>query len=486
MMVNSRNQSLIVSGESGAGKTEACKRVMTYLTAISRARSDELTDRKGVSRRASVGVENVEEKVLRCNPFLEAFGNAKTNRNDNSSRFGKFLRLEYIEGRIVGANMKHYLLEKSRIVEPGPGERSYHIFYQLVRGATSDQRREMGDLPSDIDHYNYLNKSGCDSVPNVDDVAEFKEVIEALRIVGVTDEEMTDVWAALSAVMSLGNVMFDGGDEYGDDEDAEASISHDSEETIEHVARMLGTEEVGTWIRQRQVGGGRSSVVIKVMNVMNATDARDALAKAIYSKIFDWLVKKVNKSLFVQQSNGETTEGYIGILDIFGFEIFEENSFEQLCINFCNEKLQMLFNEHVFTLEANIYKDEGINVSAIEVSPPPPHHTHTHTHTPHTYTLCHSLHTFARLSHRFFISMSFLTPQLPLSLTTPHTNPSSETTRIASCLSNKNLSGFSPSWTTCTAEVRAAALMTTFSKSLTPNILGKRLSKSTQAHRLST
>jgi myosin-5 len=305
-----------------------------------------------------MGVENIEDKVLRCNPFLEAFGNAKTNRNDNSSRFGKFLRLEFYNGRIIGASMKHYLLEKSRIVEPGPGERSYHIFYFLLRGASAEQKLSM--KLEDISYYNYLNQSGCDTVENMNDVEEFHDVVDALNTVGVSDEEINDVWRALSAVMRLGNVILDGDI---NDEDSEASISDESIDTMNTVNSMLKAD-VGTWFCRRSVGGGRASVVIKTMNVLKSTDARDALAKAIYNKIFDWLVKKVNESLYVGDS--ARSDNFIGLLDIFGFEIFEENSFEQLCINFCNEKLQMLFNEHVFTLEAEIYKQEGINVSAIQ------------------------------------------------------------------------------------------------------------------------
>ena len=361
MLLNAKDQSIIVSGESGAGKTEACKRVMTYLTSISRAKTAVL-QAEGVC--ISGGVSNIEEKVLRCNPFLEAFGNAKTNRNDNSSRFGKFLRLEYNKGRIIGASMKHYLLEKSRIVEPGPGERSYHIFYFLLRGADDAIHAAIGHADRSIAGYRYLNHSGCDTVDNVDDAAEFRDVVDALAVVGVTIEEMHAVWRALSAVMTLGNLEFDGDLE---DEDAEASIADNSQATIAHVAKMLGAPEAARWISQRSVGGGRGSVVIKKMNVLNATDARDALAKAVYSKVFDWLVKKVNESLFSGDA-GARAESFVGLLDIFGFEIFVENSFEQLCINFCNEKLQMLFNEHVFTLEAEIYASEGIDVAHIQVS----------------------------------------------------------------------------------------------------------------------
>tara|TARA_B100000780_G_C21101469_1_gene444483 strand:+ start:840 stop:1979 length:1140 start_codon:yes stop_codon:yes gene_type:complete len=292
MMLSGKDQSLIVSGESGAGKTEACKRVMTYLTALSREKS-KVQRQNATSEEKQMGVENIEEKVLRCNPFLEAFGNAKTNRNDNSSRFGKFLRLEFYHGRIIGASMKHYLLEKSRIVEPGPGERSYHIFYFLLRGATAEQKKEMG--LKDISEYRYLNQSGCDTVPHMDDVAEFHDVCDALSTVGVTPEEMEDVWHGLSAVMSLGNIELNGDIE---DEDSEASISESSSETMELVNHMLKAD-ISTWLCRRSVGGGRGSVVIKTMNVLKSKDARDALAKAIYNKIFDWLVKKVNESLYV-------------------------------------------------------------------------------------------------------------------------------------------------------------------------------------------
>ena len=172
--------------------------------------------------------------------------------------------------------------------------------------------------------------------------------------------QQTHVWQALSAVMSLGNIVLDGDIT---DEDCEAKVSAASDNDMKVINEMLQCD-VGGWLCRRSVGGGRGSVVIKTMNVLKAYDARDALAKAVYNKLFDWLVKKVNESLYVGDSC--KSDSFIGLLDIFGFEIFQENSFEQLCINFCNEKLQMLFNEHVFTLEAEIYQREGINVSAIQ------------------------------------------------------------------------------------------------------------------------
>ena len=356
-----RNQSLIVSGESGAGKTEACKRVMNMLAEISKAVLAKESAKPGSKK--SLGVENIEAKVLGCNPFLEAFGNAKTNRNDNSSRFGKFLKIEYSKGKIIGAYMKQYLLEKSRVINPGPDERSYHIFYQLILGCTDEDHQELCLKP--MEEYEFLNKSGCYQVPGMDDVKEFNEVCDSFLTVGIDETMQKDIFRVISAILTLGNCTF--GEEENDTGNKSATV--ESHEEVATVAKLISCPDVGMNLLQRQVragGGGsrRQSVTIVKMNKQQAVEACEALAKHLYGNLFAFLVTKVNGLLATGGIGGGR---FIGILDIFGFEIFEQNSFEQLCINYTNEKLQNLFNHHVFTLEQQAYVSEGVDFSSVTI-----------------------------------------------------------------------------------------------------------------------
>ena len=350
-----RNQSLIVSGESGAGKTEACKRVMNMLAEISKAVLAK--DTSGSTK----GIEGIEAKVLDCNPFLEAFGNAKTNRNDNSSRFGKFLKIQYSHGMIIGAHMKQYLLEKSRVINPGPGERSYHIFYQLILGCPDELREELALRP--IEEYHFLNRSGCIKVKNMDDVKEFKDVCESFLTVGIDDTMQQDIWRVVAAILTLGNVTF--GEKESADDSGTMKGTIETPEEIVTVSKLISCPDVALNLLQRQVhaGGRRNSVTIVPMNKMQATEACEALAKHLYGNLFSYLVTKVNSLL----ATGGSSDRFIGILDIFGFEIFEVNSFEQLCINYTNEKLQNLFNHHVFTLEEEQYTSEGVDFSSVTI-----------------------------------------------------------------------------------------------------------------------
>ena len=352
-----RNQSLIVSGESGAGKTEACKRVMNMLAEISKAVLAK--DPSGSNQ----GVEGIEAKVLGCNPFLEAFGNAKTNRNDNSSRFGKFLKIEYSHGKIIGAHMKQYLLEKSRVINPGPDERSYHIFYQLILGCPDELRQELALRP--MEEYYFLNRSGCYQVPNMDDVKEFNDVCESLITVGIDAAMQQDIFRVVSAILTLGNVQF--GERESDADSGTMLGTIETPEEIATVARLISCPDVEMNMLQRQVraggGGRRTSVTIVKLNQTQAMEACEALAKHLYGNLFSFLVTKVNSLLATSGSS----DRFIGILDIFGFEIFEQNSFEQLCINYTNEKLQNLFNHHVFTLEEQQYVSEGVDFSSVAI-----------------------------------------------------------------------------------------------------------------------
>eukprot|EP01138_Halocafeteria_seosinensis_P010819 gb/GECG01011049.1/.p1 GENE.gb/GECG01011049.1/~~gb/GECG01011049.1/.p1 ORF type:complete len:633 (+),score=86.46 gb/GECG01011049.1/:1-1899(+) len=345
-----KSQSLIVSGESGAGKTEACKHVMKYLACI----SEQYCQLKGMGGLPS-NTSNIEQKVLMCNPFLEALGNAKTLRNNNSSRFGKFLKIQYKDGRITGAFMQHYLLEKARVVMPHSGERNYHIFYQLCRGSSAARTKRFSLRQPE--HFKYLNAGGSTHVDDIDDEKAFSEVCESLLVIGIDDELQDKIFRALAGILHLGNVTFE--DVVGSSGDDHSQITNP--DVISTAEELFGVSELGHRLTTQfiQVSG---ETVKKYQTSRRANNSRDAVAKHLYDRLFSWLVAVVNKAL----KSDEWDNHFIGILDIFGFEIFDVNSFEQLCINFANEKLQSLFNHHIFTMEQELYHEEGITVDEIE------------------------------------------------------------------------------------------------------------------------
>ncbi|KAF9682010.1 hypothetical protein SADUNF_Sadunf05G0062800 [Salix dunnii] len=316
------NQSIIISGESGAGKTETAKIAMQYLATLG-------------------GGSGIEYEILKTNPILEAFGNAKTLRNDNSSRFGKLIEIHFSEtGKISGAKIQTFLLEKSRVVQCMEGERSYHIFYQLCAGA-SPKLREKINLKI-ASEYKYLRQSNCYTVTGVDDAERFHVVTEALDIVHVSKEDQESVFSMLAAVLWLGNVSFS-------IVDNENHVEPLADEGLITVAKLIGCNvgELKLALSTRKMRVGNDTIVQK-LSLSQAIDTRDALAKSIYSCLFDWLVEQVNKSLAVGK---RITGRSISILDIYGFESFERNSFEQFCINYANERLQQHFNRHLFKLE---------------------------------------------------------------------------------------------------------------------------------------
>ena len=347
------NQSLIVSGESGAGKTEAAKQVMKYLTALSARFMIQLDKAQGGS--GVVSKNNIEVKVLKSNPFLEAFGNAKTLRNNNSSRFGKFLKIQYLQGGIVGATMEHYLLEKARVVKPLEGERNFHIFYQLCVGCPEDLRADL--QVGTPDKYDYLTNGNCVTVENMDDKEEFADVIDGLSAVGIEAPLQASMWRVIAAVMNLGNIKFK--DVATKDADNKSQIKNP--EQAETTAQLFGTMDLPRRLVTQRMKVGME-VVERHQDARRAKNSRNALAKHVYDRMFTWLIGRVNSVL----AYPDGTNNFIGILDIFGFEIFAVNSFEQLCINFANEKLQSLFNTHIFTMEQEMYKMEGVDVTSIK------------------------------------------------------------------------------------------------------------------------
>ncbi|KAK4750301.1 hypothetical protein SAY87_027750 [Trapa incisa] len=331
------NQSIIISGESGAGKTETAKIVMQYLAALG-------------------GGSGIEYEILKTNPILEAFGNAKTSRNNNSSRFGKLIEIQFSEtGRISGAKIQTFLLEKSRVVQCAEGERSYHVFYQLCDGAPRDLREKLN--LRNADEYNYLRQSSCFSISGVDDAEQFGILMEALDVVHISKQDQENVFAMLAAVLWLGNTSFT-------IIDNENHVEVVEDESLTTVAKLLGCscEQINLALSTRKMRVGNDTIVQK-LTFSQASDSRDALAKSIYACLFDWLVKQINKSLFVGKRR---TGRFISILDIYGFESFGRNSFEQFCINYANERLQQHFNRHLFKLQQEEYIQDGIDWARVD------------------------------------------------------------------------------------------------------------------------
>ncbi|XP_010535820.1 PREDICTED: myosin-17 [Tarenaya hassleriana] len=343
MINEGKSNSILVSGESGAGKTETTKMLMRYLAYLG--------GRSGVEGRT------VEQQVLESNPVLEAFGNAKTVRNNNSSRFGKFVEIQFDKsGRISGAAVRTYLLERSRVCQISDPERNYHCFYLLCAAPPEEREKfKLGDPQS----YHYLNQSKYYKLDGVDDTEEYLATRRAMDIVGISEEEQDAIFRVVAAILHLGNVEFAKGPE------VDSSVLKDEKSRfhLNTVAELLKCDVKSledALIKRVMVTP--EEVITRTLDPDSALGSRDALAKTTYSRLFDWLVEKINSSIG-QDPNSKTI---IGVLDIYGFESFKINSFEQFCINFTNEKLQQHFNQHVFKMEQEEYTKEEINWSYIE------------------------------------------------------------------------------------------------------------------------
>uniref|UniRef100_A0A674BTV6 Unconventional myosin-VI n=1 Tax=Salmo trutta TaxID=8032 RepID=A0A674BTV6_SALTR len=369
MRVLKMSQSIIVSGESGAGKTENTKFVLRYLT-------------------TSYGTgQDIDERIVQANPLLEAFGNAKTVRNNNSSRFGKFVEIHFNEkNKVVGGFVSHYLLEKSRICMQSKEERNYHIFYRLCAGASEDIRQRLHlDSP---DSFRYLNrgctryfaskdtdkqimqnrkspehvKLGALKDPLLDDQRDFNRMCGAMKKIGLDDTEKLDLFRVVAGVLHLGNIDFE---ETGSTSGG-CILMNQSSQKLAYCADLLGLDQedlrvsLTTRVMLTTAGGAKGTVIKVPLRVEQANNARDALAKAVYSCLFDHVVRRVNQCFPFK-----TSSNFIGVLDIAGFEYFEHNSFEQFCINYCNEKLQQFFNERILKEEQELYQREGLGVNEV-------------------------------------------------------------------------------------------------------------------------
>ncbi|XP_048023811.1 unconventional myosin-Va isoform X5 [Megalobrama amblycephala] len=339
MARDERNQSIIVSGESGAGKTVSAKYAMRYFATVSGSASE----------------ANVEEKVLASNPIMESIGNAKTTRNDNSSRFGKYIEIGFDKRyHIIGANMRTYLLEKSRVVFQADEERNYHIFYQLCASAHLPEFKALKLGKADDFHYTKQGRNPV--IDGIDDAKEMSTTRNAFTLLGVNESYQMGLFRILASILHLGNVEVK-------DRDSDSSIIPPNNGHLSVFCELMGVtyQDMSHWLCHKKLKTA-TETYIKPIPKLQAINARDALAKHIYAKLFNWIVDHVNKALHstVKQHS------FIGVLDIYGFETFEINSFEQFCINYANEKLQQQFNMHVFKLEQEEYMKEQIPWTLID------------------------------------------------------------------------------------------------------------------------
>ncbi|CAJ1070558.1 LOW QUALITY PROTEIN: unconventional myosin-Ih [Xyrichtys novacula] len=329
------NHFILISGESGAGKTEASKKILQFYA---------------VSCPSTKLLNNVRDRLLLSNPVLEAFGNAKTLKNDNSSRFGKYMDIQFDhQGGAVGGHILSYLLEKSRVVHQNHGERNFHIFYQLVEGGEEDLLRWLG-LERNCKNYSYLVQGDCAKVSSINDKSDWKTVRKALSVIEFSESDIENLFGIIASVLHLGNIKFDA--------DARGYASLSNYQEMHWVSKLLGipAQVLQQGLTHRKIEA-KSEEVLTPFSVDHAVYARDALAKAVYGRTFNWLVNKINESLANKDSSRKTV---IGLLDIYGFEVFNVNSFEQFCINYCNEKLQQLFIELTLKSEQEEYEMEGI------------------------------------------------------------------------------------------------------------------------------
>ncbi|KAL2266532.1 hypothetical protein VTJ83DRAFT_5884 [Remersonia thermophila] len=352
MLRDGKNQTIVVSGESGAGKTVSAKYIMRYFA------TRESPDSPGSrSKKGPEAMSKTEEAILATNPIMEAFGNAKTTRNDNSSRFGKYIEIMFDKDtNIIGAKIRTYLLERSRLVFQPLKERNYHIFYQLVAGVSDKERQELGLLP--IEQFEYLNQGNTPTIDGVDDKAEFSATKQSLKTVGVSEAQQAEIFKLLAGLLHLGNIKI--GATRND------SVLAPTEPSLVKACDILGIDatEFAKWIVKKQLIT-RGEKITSNLTQAQAIVVRDSVAKFIYSSLFDWLVEIINRSLATEEVLNRVTS-FIGVLDIYGFEHFAKNSFEQFCINYANEKLQQEFNQHVFKLEQEEYLREQIDWTFID------------------------------------------------------------------------------------------------------------------------
>ena len=369
-MGSNGNQSVLISGESGAGKTVSTKYVMQYLATagnmadntLIKNKSGDKAKRKTLKAQEVNAATKVAQQILQSNPILEAFGNARTLRNDNSSRFGKFIKMHFNkEGTLQGATIQTYLLEKVRLVHQNIGERNYHVFYQMTAGCSDEESELWQVFP--LEGCRYTNQSDCyERADGVDDADEWKAMREAMDVMNFTPEEQNCLFTTTSAIMHLSCVEFVPLNKAGSTGEEGSRIGLYEAAAAAASLLEVSSDDMESVLCSRTIEAGRQKHVVP-NSKERAEYARDAMAKCIYGRMFDWIVRRINSAITSKISRSTS---FIGILDIFGFEVFESNSFEQLCINFTNEALQQQFNQFMFKLEQNIYEREGIDWSFID------------------------------------------------------------------------------------------------------------------------
>uniref|UniRef100_A0A668B040 non-specific serine/threonine protein kinase n=1 Tax=Myripristis murdjan TaxID=586833 RepID=A0A668B040_9TELE len=351
MVTFCKDQCIIISGESGAGKTESAHLIVQHLTFLGKANN-----------------RTLREKILQVNPLVEAFGNACTAINDNSSRFGKYLEMKFTPtGAVMGAKISEYLLEKSRVIKQAAGEKNFHIFYYIYAGLYHEDKLKNYRLP-DKTPPRYIDSQHCKVMQDIVSSKLYKEQFDAIqdcfRIIGFTEEEVNSVYRILSAILNTGNIEFTAITSQHQTDKSEVPNS----EALENAASLLsiGSEELQEALTSHCVVT-RGETIIRTNTVDKATDVRDAMSKALYGRLFSWIVNRINSLLQPDMNICAAESGMnVGILDIFGFENFKKNSFEQLCINIANEQIQFYFNQHIFALEQMEYQSEGVDASLVE------------------------------------------------------------------------------------------------------------------------
>ncbi|KAF2715292.1 myosin-2 [Pleomassaria siparia CBS 279.74] len=351
MLRDQKNQTIVVSGESGAGKTVSAKYIMRYFA--TRESPDNPKKRKGKIDSMS----ETEEQILATNPIMEAFGNAKTTRNDNSSRFGKYIEILFNkETDIIGAKIRTYLLERSRLVFQPLKERNYHVFYQLIAGATPAEREEFKLKP--VEEFEYLNQGSAPVIDGVDDKKELDDTRESMKTIGVPVETQHQIFRLLAALLHIGDIKITA-------TRTDSNLSPDDPALVKACTLLgINASNFAKWTVKKQLIT-RGEKIVSNLTLQQAIVVRDSVAKFIYSSMFDWLVDRINMSLATEEVITQART-FIGVLDIYGFEHFAKNSFEQFCINYANEKLQQEFNAHVFKLEQEEYLREEIDWTFID------------------------------------------------------------------------------------------------------------------------
>jgi myosin heavy subunit len=370
------DQAVLISGESGSGKTEAKKLILEYLASVAskeapppptlRAEGQDDDDEEASEPEPEAPVDSTarrgpppQEQVMAANPILEAFGNAKTLRNHNSSRFGNLCEVQFDEGGfLIGASLKHYLLEKTRVTVQSPGERNFHVFYYVCSGADKNERERWRIGPAT--DYNYINRSGCIDIPQLDSRIEFGSLKRALAVAGISPPEQQLIFNLIAALLHLGNTT----SFFTDDLDV-ATLSASGQQNAQWVAYLLQCDPValmqGMLYRENIINNETFAVPL---TRAQAFDAIDSLARQLYGRQFDWLVRRLDSlsNVETQPELNLKVKQRISLLDIFGFEVFDVNSFEQFCINFANEVLQLQFNNYIFKLEQQEYAREGLRL----------------------------------------------------------------------------------------------------------------------------